>query len=105
MPNPSCLGRVCGGARKAKPDSWRRTEEKQPGRRDRTAFNLYWILNKENRKRSPREIVCCVQVRRGLLRAEPELPRSRLRGGSRGETRRLEEDGGKAAGQMRPQHF
>ncbi|KAJ1144355.1 hypothetical protein NDU88_010654 [Pleurodeles waltl] len=51
-----------------------------------------------------KKIAQCLQVRRALLRAEPELPRSRLRG-ARGThtTVGTLEDGGEAAGQTRLQ--
>ncbi|KAJ1162095.1 hypothetical protein NDU88_002573 [Pleurodeles waltl] len=46
-------------------------------RADATAALVILILCSKKKKR---EIICCAQVRRALLRAEPELPRSRLRG-------------------------
>ncbi|KAJ1188238.1 hypothetical protein NDU88_005001 [Pleurodeles waltl] len=32
------------------------------------------------KKKKKREIICCARVRRALLRADPELPQSRLQG-------------------------
>ncbi|KAJ1097995.1 hypothetical protein NDU88_003111 [Pleurodeles waltl] len=44
---------------------------------------------------------CCAQVRRALLRAKPELPRSLLRGARAPQERVGRLDGGEAAGQTR----
>ncbi|KAJ1090299.1 hypothetical protein NDU88_003432 [Pleurodeles waltl] len=57
--NPSCLGRVCGAARAAR------------------------LTVGGRQRRSCRADATAALVRRALLRAEPELPRSRLRGGLR----------------------
>ncbi|KAJ1181038.1 hypothetical protein NDU88_006249 [Pleurodeles waltl] len=58
------------------------------------------FVSTDTLRRSVRE----KRVRRALLRAEPELPWSRLRAARAAHTRRLESDGDEAARQTRLRH-